>query len=272
MHILIASQVNKRSPFAVNKLQPLKILLVEDNLLNIKLVSILFSRTPVQIEIAENGATAIEKIKLHDYDLVLMDMEMPVMNGYEAAAVIRQELKNNIPIIAMTAHALPGEKEKCLQAGMNEYISKPIDEDLLFSMIDILAGSNRMIIKNHEDPANPTNCTAKVCNLRYLTDITRGNKKMISNIIDVFLEETPAELSSLSEAISTTNYRIILDISHKIRSSFSLLGIGVLDPVFAEMEDLSVLSAGIEKIKLLNHRVNLVFAQAKDEMKYLQQQ
>ena len=217
---------------------------------------------------AENGAAAIEKIKQNDYDLVLMDMEMPVMNGYEATANIRQELKNNIPIIAMTAHDLPGERVKCLQGGMNEYISKPIDEDLLFSMINKLAGHNKQAIGKSCDPipAVAASITEKVCNLHYLIDITRGNKNMMSNIIDVFLEETPAELSSLSEAINTTNYRIILDITHKIRSSFSLLGIIILDPVFAEMEDLAILSAGIEKIKLLNYRVNLVFNQAKEEM------
>jgi CheY-like chemotaxis protein len=264
---LITSPVTKHNTYDVNKLQPLKVLLVEDNLLNIKLVSILFSQTGIQLEVAENGATAIEKVKMNAYDLVLMDIEMPVMNGYEATNIIRQNLKNPVPIIAMTAHALAGDKEKCLQGGMNEYINKPIDEDLLFSMIDKLAGSNRMVIKNHEDPANPTALTEKVCSLHYLTDITRGNKKMISNIIDVFLEETPAELSLLSKAISTTNYRIILDISHKIRSSFSLLGIAVLDPVFAEMEDLAILSTGIGKIKLLNDRVNLVFNQVIEEMK-----
>jgi CheY-like chemotaxis protein len=215
---------------------------------------------------AENGAAAIEKIKMNAYDLVLMDIEMPVMNGYETTGIIRQKLKSPVPIIAMTAHSLTGDKEKCLQAGMNDHITKPIDANLLFSMIDKLAGIGKPALrKSPESP--PILITEKICDLSYLIIITRNNKKIMSDIIAIFLEETPAELSFLSKAISTTNYRIILDISHKIRSSFSLVGIRVLDPVFAEMEDLAILSTGIGKIKLLNERVNFVFNQVIEEMK-----
>ena len=69
------------------------------------------------------------------FDIILMDMEMPVMNGYEATTIIRDELKNNIPIIAMTAHAMAGEREKCLSLRMNDYISKPLNANLLFEKI-----------------------------------------------------------------------------------------------------------------------------------------
>ena len=87
------------------------------------------------------------------------------------------------------------------------------------------------------------------------------------NIVLVFMEETHAELSALNAAIIKTNYSIISDISHKIKSSFSLLGITALDPVFAEMEQLATNDSGIEKIRLLSHRINMVFYQAKEEMK-----
>jgi len=74
-------------------------------------------------------------MKENTFDIILMDMEMPVMNGYEATAIIRNELKSNIRIIAMTAHAMAGEREKCLTLGMNEYVSKPINATLLFDKI-----------------------------------------------------------------------------------------------------------------------------------------
>ena len=111
------------------------ILIVEDNPINIKLLQSIFTNHGISINIAENGKLAVEKIKIEKYDIVLMDIEMPVMNGYEATTIIRKKLKNDIPIIAMTAHAMVGEKEKCLNLGMNDFISKPIYAHLLFEKI-----------------------------------------------------------------------------------------------------------------------------------------
>ena len=128
--------------YNMEDLSKLNILLIEDNKLNVKLILSLFSEYNLKLEIAENGSVGIEKIKQKKYDIILMDMEMPVMNGYEAATVIRMELKNNIPIIAMTAHAMAGERERCLRLGMNDYISKPINSNLLFEkMYDLTFNS-----------------------------------------------------------------------------------------------------------------------------------
>ncbi len=118
--------------YNMQELSKINIMLVEDNKLNIKLILSLFSEYNLKLSVAENGSLAIEKLKENNFDIILMDMEMPVMNGYEAATFIRKELKNNIPIIAMTAHAMAGERERCLSLGMNDYISKPIDANLLF--------------------------------------------------------------------------------------------------------------------------------------------
>jgi len=123
------------SNFNLNELSELNILLVEDNNLNVILILSLFSENKMKLQIAENGSVAIEKIKANNFDIVLMDMEMPVMNGYEATRIIRKELKNNIPIIAMTANAMSGERERCLSMGMNDYISKPINANILFEKI-----------------------------------------------------------------------------------------------------------------------------------------
>lgn len=121
--------------YNIAELGKLNILLVEDNQLNVILIKSLFSESKLKLQIAENGSVGIEKLKEEKYDIILMDMEMPVMNGYEAATIIRQELKNPIPIIAMTANAMAGEKERCLSLGMNDYISKPINANLLFEKI-----------------------------------------------------------------------------------------------------------------------------------------
>ena len=106
------SALQLKSKLALKKLSRLHILLAEDNLLNIKLITVLFTQYGITLQVVVNGLEAVEKIKTNNFDLVLMDMEMPVMNGYKATAIIRNELKNNIPIIALTANAQPAEKEK----------------------------------------------------------------------------------------------------------------------------------------------------------------
>jgi len=255
--------------YDIKKLRELNILLAEDNLLNVKLISILFSLYGLKLETAMNGAEAVEKIKTNSFDIVLMDIEMPVLNGYQATSVIRQQLNNNIPIIAMTAGTMPGEKEKCLQAGMNDYITKPINEDHLLAAIYNLTYNNKPAFEKKGITIPPVllTVTEKVCKLDYLVTITRGNKKMMNNIIDIFMEVTPAELLALDAAIQKTEYTIIRDICHKIKSSFSLLGIVALEPVFAEMEHLGTIASGIEKIKLLSGRINNLFTQSIEEMK-----
>ncbi len=113
----------------------LQILYVEDNPLNQKLI-LHFSRSfGFDTEIAVNGRIAIEKIQARHYDLVLMDLQMPEMDGFEATRIIRNKLKSDIPIIAVTAHALSGQKEKCLYVGMNAFIAKPFDLDELDKLI-----------------------------------------------------------------------------------------------------------------------------------------
>ena len=104
------------------------VLVVEDNLMNQKLAGFMLKDWGLDFDVCGNGKLAIEKLKTNTYHLILMDIQMPEMNGYETTEYIREHLKLNIPVIAMTAHALPGEKEKCLSFGMTDYISKPIKE------------------------------------------------------------------------------------------------------------------------------------------------
>jgi CheY-like chemotaxis protein len=236
--------------------------------LNSKLVSIIFSQNGLNLQTAANGAEAVEKIRTQHFDIILMDIEMPVLDGYRASALIRHELENNVPIIAMTAHNRPGEREKCLQLGMNDYIIKPFDEIELFSKIHNLtcrgafAGKSSAIIKTEAAPSSQK----KVCVLDYLENVTRGNKKMMAGIIQVFMEETPAELTALDLAILSSNYTVIRDIAHKLKSSFLLLGISELEPVFTEMEDPLRTATGIERITYLRNRVNSLFNRAREEM------
>ena len=120
------------------RVEGLHILLVEDNKMNQVLVKKVLTGWKWNVEIADNGAVAIEKLKNQDFDIVLMDMQMPEMDGYEATQYIRNKFlqpKRDIPIMAMTAHAMQSEEEKCRSLGMNGYISKPFEQEVLYSRI-----------------------------------------------------------------------------------------------------------------------------------------
>ena len=120
----------------VGRADGLRVLLVEDNALNQEVATEILTSAGISVEVASNGKEAVEAVTKHPYDLVLMDVQMPVMGGYEATKRIRETGQyQDLPIIAMTAHAMQGAREECLAAGMNDYISKPIDPDSLFLMI-----------------------------------------------------------------------------------------------------------------------------------------
>nr|MBA3986497.1 response regulator [Flavobacteriales bacterium] len=114
-------------------LRKLKILMVEDNKLNVKMMTHIFLMQNISLEIAANGVEAVEKVKNKYFDIILMDIEMPLMKGCKATQIIRKELKNNTPIIALTANSLAWDKEKYIKKGMNGYITKPVDINHLFT-------------------------------------------------------------------------------------------------------------------------------------------
>jgi two-component system, chemotaxis family, CheB/CheR fusion protein len=124
---------NQNSTFINDEITNIKVLVVEDMALNQLLIKIILADFNFEVEIAENGKIAIELLLMNTYDIILMDLQMPEMNGFEATAYIRNELKSDIPIIALTADVTTVDVDKCLAVGMNDYISKPIDEKLLYS-------------------------------------------------------------------------------------------------------------------------------------------
>jgi CheY-like chemotaxis protein len=128
----------------------INILVVEDNLLNQKLAGFLLKEWGFRYDFASNGLIAIEKLKASKFDLILMDIQMPEMNGYEATKVIRKEIDPVIPILAVTAYVLPGEKEKCITYGMNDYISKPVKELELFNLLKKYLHLNSPVKKEME--------------------------------------------------------------------------------------------------------------------------
>jgi CheY-like chemotaxis protein len=115
--------------------EKIRILVVEDNLLNQKLAGFMLKDWGFQYDISANGKQAIENLKINHYDLILMDIQMPEMNGYETTVYIRDKLKLGMPIIATTSHSSTEERERCLMSGMTDYLTKPIKEEELYNLV-----------------------------------------------------------------------------------------------------------------------------------------
>jgi signal transduction histidine kinase/CheY-like chemotaxis protein len=201
------------------------ILIVEDNLLNQKLASLLLSDLGYSSDIAENGQVALDKLIENKYDLILMDLQMPILDGYETIQKIRTVLKIKTPVIAMTAHAFDGEKEKCIQLGMNDYITKPIIEEELHKIIQ------EHLILDSEEASEDTNSTPftivsnPVCDLSYILDVAKGNQVFLKEIFGLFLNQTPVDLKQLEQYIEDSNYDAMMKVAHRMKSSTRLIGL-----------------------------------------------
>jgi CheY-like chemotaxis protein len=138
-------------------LAPLHILVVEDNTINKQLVVRLLQKAGHSVAVAENGEQALRAVADDHFDVVLMDVQMPVMDGFEATAAIRrneQQSGRHLPIVALTAHAMQGDREKCLAAGMDGYISKPIRNSELFAAIAAATGAGSNAAPPEPQPVN----------------------------------------------------------------------------------------------------------------------
>ncbi len=133
----------KSPPEQASRFRPLQVLLAEDSLVNQKLAVGLLEKHGHTVVVANDGREAVAALETRNFDLVLMDVQMPEMDGFEATAAIRareQQTGTHIPIIAMTAHAMKGDRERCLEAGMDDYVAKPIRAKQLFETIEALLG------------------------------------------------------------------------------------------------------------------------------------
>jgi len=240
------------------------ILVAEDNPMNRKLIGALFNEWKINFEFAENGKEAIEKLSSGHFEMVLMDIQMPEINGYEATKIIREQLKLKTPIIAMTAHALSGEYEKCIASGMNDYISKPLKEDELYKLIVKYAGD---FSKNEKTEFIPSaNDEEKVTNLEFLTSLANGKKEFFDEMIQIFLEECPIELSRLQKSIEEKNFQLIHANAHAMKSTIPFVGLDAkLKPLLEVMEE----SSDLNKINQLFPVVELVCNKAIKELKNL---
>lgn len=191
-----------------------KVLLVEDNELN-RVVAIRYlEKWSAEYDIAENGVVAVELACTNSYDSILMDIQMPQMDGYHATNLIRhldKSLNKQTPIIGLTAHAVTGEKEKCINAGMSDYLAKPFKpKDLWWKLTSAIneREKNRKLFYN----------------LNYLNEIAAGNPDFLKQSLYVFLNETPKIVNDLKQAFLNKNLVDFKFLVHKIKANFHIIG------------------------------------------------
>lgn len=201
--------------------EKVQILTVEDNPVNQFVISETISGWNGKTDLANNGQEALQMMNDKEYDIVLMDLHMPVMDGIATTKFIRQEMKLDIPIIAFTANALKKERERCLRTGMNDYVSKPFEEKTLKNkMIHLLLSDSRNELKPLEVTQVESSNVQPFFTVERLLDLSRGDDAFVNKMLRIFIEDGQKQLELIS---STDDLDLIPKIAHKIKPSIDYI-------------------------------------------------
>jgi two-component system, sensor histidine kinase and response regulator len=203
----------------------LRVLLVEDNLVNQRLAQHLLTKMGHSFTLAENGRQAVAAFGVESFDFILMDIQMPEMNGFEATAVIREQEERTgsgrVPIVALTAHAMTGDREKCLAAGMDAYVSKPLHLDVLTQTITELLRKGAAPVVSARPPVvaaspwvNRAQALARV----------EGDEDVLKQMIELFLDDCPKVCADIETALHRADVAAIVAPAHMLKGSVSVFG------------------------------------------------
>jgi len=211
-----------------------KILLAEDNPVNMKLARRLLERAGLKVDIAENGARALEALERGGYDLVLMDVQMPEMDGLEATRKIREREKGTsrrIPIVALTAHSMKGDRERFLAGGMDDYLSKPLDAGQLYRVL-----AKYLSAADEQPPAPKSVAAAGVLDVGELYDRLGGDRELARELLAVFLEEHDKISGGVEAALRAGDAGALKTAAHGLKGMAANISAGVLRDVSLQIE------------------------------------
>ena len=201
---------------------PRRVLLAEDGLVNQQVARELLQSRGHRVVVVNNGREAVEALERDLFDLVLMDVQMPEMGGFEATADIRlkeQTTGNHIHIVAMTAHAMKGDRERCLKAGMDAYLSKPIQSKSLFEVVEGSATADRDDDGASIEPATTNSGTESILDWSAAVDRVAGREDVLRQMVLLFFKEADKLLPALREAIAQRDMVIVRRLAHSIKGS-----------------------------------------------------
>lgn len=199
-----------------------KLLLAEDNLINQKVVIRMLNSAGYQVDAVMNGEQVLRVYSQKNYDLILMDVQMPEVDGYTATKKIREmePHKNSVPIIAITAHALVGDREKCIEAGMNEYISKPVIAKEIVLLIDRLLKIDQVNVKAETEEKKESG----LFDFERLKQISLGDPVFEKDLLGDFIIDAESKLKSIQDCIAARNASKIINLAHTLKGSSYSVG------------------------------------------------
>jgi PAS domain S-box-containing protein len=247
-------------------IKKIKVLVVEDIALNQLLMKTLLDDFGFEQDIAANGKIAIEKIQAGSFDVILMDLQMPEMNGFEATEYIRKILNSNIPIIALTADVTTVDLAKCKAVGMNDYIAKPVDERILYSKI---AGLVKKPVQTvlHQQKESDESEKVKCTDLAYLIRRTKSDPKLMMEMISLYLEQTPPLILLMKQSHQDKDWGALHAAVHKMIPSFSIMGISTDFEIMAKkVQDYANLQQQTEDITGMLMQIENICSRACSEL------
>ncbi len=218
-----AAEKGKQENAKLHSLAGYHILLVEDNLMNQRVAKYTIEKWGAKMSMAENGPKGLEMLAENTYDLILMDIQMPEMNGIQATSKIRKELKCQTPIMAMTASVMQGERENCIKAGMNDYISKP------FNPAELNHKIHNLINKGGNGAHK------KLVNINYLKNAVGNDDEAVKEILEIYLSKTPLLVDEMDRHHKAGNYTEVQAIAHSLKSSVGIMG---ADAIFHALDSI----------------------------------
>jgi PAS domain S-box-containing protein len=213
----------------------MNVLLVEDHLINQKLAITLLERWGHHVEVAGNGEIALEMVANQQFDVILMDMMMPVMDGLEATRLIRaSETTRRTPIIAMTANAMEADRERCMQAGMDDYLSKPIKAPELRQILQHF--SSAKVLVSQTRPAPMTVSAPATPEFDYGAALKLADQEVIEIISEAFVDQWPVELEKIRNGLLNADLTVVMHTAHALKGTLSMFGAAPASALAAQME------------------------------------
>lgn len=231
-----------------------KILVVDDNKVNQLLVKNILKKFGFSlVDTAESGKAALDKLSKGTFDLILMDVQMPEMDGYEATRIIRAHPDpgiRNLPVIALTGDAATSEKTKAKEAGMNAYIVKPYTPEELYSTL-----LKYIQLPSNFAPSTTLSSSNEGMDLSFLSKFTDGDQSITIQLTEIFLQQVPEAIQKIEHLISEKNWSQIFPIAHKVKSSFAIFELNELKDAIASIEEYSREQKNLEEIPGLFQKV-----------------
>ena len=238
-----AARIVTRHSLADREKRSLRILLAEDNAINQKVALRTLERLGYHAEVVEDGQAALDALGTRGFDLVLMDVQMPVLDGMAATRVIRDPasavLDHSVPIVALTAHARPEDRTACLAAGMDDYLSKPLQPDKLAAALARWAraggGADEEEVVGDEVPDTPARETA-VFDPAVLLDLLGGDAAAVAEIVGEFLDDVPRQLQALGAALDEGDLDAVRRQAHTVKGASANVGAQALRAAAYDVE------------------------------------